>query len=325
MAIVKFINSECPMNNIVGYVTRDEATEQKLISGIECSPDTALEEFRYVKRKFNKENGRTYCHIVQSFSPDDNITPEVAHEIGLKFAEYFPDFQILVATHYNTEHIHNHLILNSVNYKNGKKFHQTAQEMMRAKEYSNKLCLQYGLSVTEPRTRCSDNPKWKQRLRNIAVYALENTCTKEGFIEFMEMHGYKVKWEDKYKYITFTTPEGYKCRDNKLFDERLLKDNLEIYFALGGCESELVDQFCDYKTPEHNSCATMTTTSGLLTLLGDLLCIAPPEKDFESRPIKELSPFEKMQLEKILGKKISPEAYAYYSAQDDEQTMGFYM
>ena len=90
MAIVKFITSGCPMNNIFPYVTRKEATEQRLISGIGWSPDTALEEFRYIKQKYGKEDGRSYYHIVQSFSPNDNLTPETAHEIGLKFAEYFP-------------------------------------------------------------------------------------------------------------------------------------------------------------------------------------------------------------------------------------------
>lgn len=110
MAIVKFISSGCPMNNIFPYVMRDETTEQRLIDGINCSSDTALEEFRYVKQKYGKEDGRTYCHIVQSFSPEDDISPETAHEIGMKFAEYFPGFQIVVATHYNTDHVHNHLI-----------------------------------------------------------------------------------------------------------------------------------------------------------------------------------------------------------------------
>lgn len=135
MAIVKFITSGCPMNNIFPYVTRKEATEQRLISGIYCSPDTALEEFRYIKQKYGKEDGRSYYHIVQSFSPNDNLTPETAHEIGLKFAEYFPGFQILVATHCNTGNIHNHLIMNSVSFENGKKFHQSRDGLLQVKAY----------------------------------------------------------------------------------------------------------------------------------------------------------------------------------------------
>ena len=223
LAVVKFVNAGSPMNNIFDYVTRREATESKLISGVNCSPESALEEFRFVKKRFHKEDGRSYYHIVQSFSPDDDLTPETAHEIGLKFAEYFPEFQVLVATHTNTHAVHNHLIMNSVNFENGKKFHQSRNEMLQAKEYSNQLCREYGLSVTETKTKNPRNARWKRDLIETASYAIGWSATKEEFIEYMREHGYKVQWEDKYKYITFTTPEGYKVRDNKLFDERFLK------------------------------------------------------------------------------------------------------
>ena len=88
MAIVKFVASGCPMNNIFPYVMNKEKTDDTLISGFNCSPDTALQEFTLVKKQFKKEDGRTYVHIVQAFSPDDDLTPETAHEIGLRFAEY---------------------------------------------------------------------------------------------------------------------------------------------------------------------------------------------------------------------------------------------
>ena len=106
MAIVKFVASGCPMNNIFPYVMNREKTDENLISGINCSPDTVLQEFTFVKKQFKKEDGRTYVHIVQAFSPDDDLTPELAHEIGLRFAEYFGGYQALVATHRNTDHIH---------------------------------------------------------------------------------------------------------------------------------------------------------------------------------------------------------------------------
>ena len=76
MAIVKFVASGCPMNNIFPYVMNKEKTDENLISGINCSPDTVLQEFTFVKKQFKKEDGRTYVHIVQAFSPDDDITPE---------------------------------------------------------------------------------------------------------------------------------------------------------------------------------------------------------------------------------------------------------
>ena len=147
MAIVKYVNAGSPMNNIFNYVTRSDATNRKLIDGVNCSPESALDEFRFVKKQFGKEDGRMYYHIIQSFAPDDRLSPSKAHEIGLKLAEYFPDYQVLVATHTNTNCLHNHLILNSVSFKNGKKFHQSRDEMLRFKEYSNRLCQAEGLSV----------------------------------------------------------------------------------------------------------------------------------------------------------------------------------
>ena len=326
MAIVKFAPAGSPLNNIFDYVMRDEATEDKLISGINCSPESALDEFRFVKRRFHKEDGRSYYHIVQSFSPDDDLTPETAHEIGLKFADYFPGFQIVVATHVNTKAIHNHLIMNSVNYENGKMFHQSRNEMLQAKEYSNQLCREYGLSVTETKTKNPRHAKWKRDLLQVAEYALGHSATKEEFIEYMRYHGYDVQWEDKYKYITFTSPEGWKVRDNKLFDERFLKDNLEIYFALGGCDSAIIDPYFDYVTPNHPDCYTMTYSDGLINLLGDILSTVPEDFYYQPHYINELNTAEKLRLEKILGRRICNEAfYTYCTREDYEREQGISM
>ena len=327
MAIVKFVNSGSPMNNIFNYVTRSEATESKLVSGVNCSPDSALDEFKFIKKRFGKEDGRTYYHIIQSFSPDDNLTPETANEIGIKLAEYFPGFQILVATHVNTIAIHNHLIMNSVNFENGKKFHQSRDEMLQVKEYSNQLCQEYGLSVTESKTNNTRNSLWKRQLIETASYAIGWSVTKEDFIEYMREHGYDVKWEDKYKYITFTTPEGYKVRDNKLFDERFLKDNLELYFAMGGCDGAMLDTYCDYVTPYHDDSFTMTSSDGLLNLLGDILSAVPEDFYYQPRYIKEMNTMEKLRLEKILGRKITNEAFITYCTREDyerEQGISLY-
>ena len=92
MAILKCVASGCPLNNIFGYVKRREATKDKLIGGANCNPDSALDEYIFVKKLFHKEEGRQYYHFVQSFSPEDDLTPETAHEIGLRFAEAFPEY-----------------------------------------------------------------------------------------------------------------------------------------------------------------------------------------------------------------------------------------
>ena len=89
MAIVKFVAVKRTIKSALNYIINPEKTNETLISGVNCTPESAESEFDFTKRKFNKHGGREYYHIVQSFTPDDNITPEIAHEIGIKFAEYF--------------------------------------------------------------------------------------------------------------------------------------------------------------------------------------------------------------------------------------------
>ena len=323
MAIVKFIASKCSMSYIFKYVTDDEKTEDKLISGVNCSPESAFDEFTYVKERFGKTDGRQYYHIIQSFSPDDDVTPKMAHEIALKFAECFPGFQILIATHTNKEHIHTHFVMNSVNFETGKKFHQTEKEMEERKKYSNRLCREYGLSETEVKSDYKNIPKWKLELRRTALAALKWSHSKEEFIEYMENHGYKVKWEDGYKYITFTTPDGHKCRDNKLFCDQLLKINMEIYFRLGGCDSPIVEHYDEHKTYIYEGFG-YTPGTRLLNLLGDLLSIEPEDSNgYTPEMLTELEKEDIEILEELLGRRVEPNAFLHYSTREEyEQSQG---
>lgn len=312
MAIVKFVISESPMNNIFPYIMKKEKTEQKLISGINCMPETAMEEFIAVKKQFGKTNGRQYYHVVQSFSPDDNITPETAHEIGLKFAEYFGDYQTVVATHIDRKHIHNHIVFNSVNFKNGKKFHQMKNEMIQAKEYSNKLCEDYGLSVTEAKATRYDMPKWKRKLLIKVEYAMKHSATKEDFIYVLGRMGIKVDWQDNHKYITFTTDDNHKCRDNKLFDERFLKENLEIYFELGGFYSDIAEEYQNYETPYEG-----TISDDLFRLIGNLFNF---EMQNNSRR-KWMPHHSREEIEKLIAHGLKVTNEDYYSEYNEYHGM----
>ena len=236
MANIKFVAVSRGLSDILDYVTNREKTVDSLITGVNCAAQTAQDVFEAVKKHFRKTDGRSYYHIVQAFAPDDPLNFETAHEIGLRFAEYFKGYQCLVVTHMNTAHIHNHIVMNSVNFETGQKFHQTAREMQQAKEFSNQLCREYGLSVTESKADPFHIPKWKKCLRNTIKEAMENCANRQEFIEFLLEYGYQVQWEPGKKYITYTTPENIKCRDNKLFDQTLLRKNMEAYFAMGGCE-----------------------------------------------------------------------------------------
>ena len=119
MANVKFIAVSRGLRGIVDYVTNREKTVEQLISGVNCVARTAVPEFEAVKKQFRKTEGRGYYHIVQAFAPDDPLDFTTAHELGVKLAEHFGGYQCIVVTHMNTAHIHNHIIMNSVNFETG--------------------------------------------------------------------------------------------------------------------------------------------------------------------------------------------------------------
>ena len=234
MASVKFVAVSQPLSGILHYVTNREKTTQRLISGVNCVAESAYEEFTATKLQFHKTGGRAYYHIVQAFAPNDPLDFDTAHELGIKLAEHFPGYQCLVATHMNTAHIHNHIIMNSVSFEDGRKFHQSAQEMRQVKEFVNDLCWEYGLSVTESKADPKRIPDWKHDLRYAIREAMSCTSTKQEFISHMEELGYKVDWKPDHKYMTYTTPNGIRCRDSKLFDETLSRESIECYYRLGG-------------------------------------------------------------------------------------------
>ena len=241
MAIIKFINNKFSLKKTLNYICKEEKTDNKLISGKDCIPEIAYEEMMTVKKMYNKLTGREKIHFVQSFSPNDKLTYEQAHEIGIRMAEYFKGFQVVVATHKDREHIHNHIVLNTVNFETGLKFHQSKQDLQKIKELSNQICKEYGLTVTENKSKISDikineyqarlkGISWKQLLINDIDSVMKKTNNKYEFFKEMNKLGYKVNWSKEKLSIIYTTPKGYKCSDRKLHNEKYLRENMEKYF-----------------------------------------------------------------------------------------------
>lgn len=266
MAIIKFTSGKINPRAVINYVCNKEKTTDKLISGKDCMPESCEYEFAEVKKAFGKTDGRTYYHMIQSFSPDDRITPEQAHEVGLQMAELFEGYQVLVVTHTNKAHTHNHLVINSVNFESGKKLTISNQELEEIKNYSNNICLQNGWDVTEAKTRRNRNPKWKQIIIEDALTAMAESYSMDEYISKLKELGVYVSYNPDYKYMTYSDAEGRKCRDAKLFDERLLKKNLELYFDLGGAETLIGDTILDYETPKSGNC-----TDGLTNLITNFI------------------------------------------------------
>lgn len=136
--------------------------------------------------------------------------------------------------------------MNSVNTETGKKFHINENEVEMLMKESDRIIQHYGLSVlpSQPKKqkvkpmsdreyRSADNGQsWKLHLAMMIDDAMLQAISREHFIELMEMEGYSVKWTDEGKYITYTTPDGFKCRDNKLHEEKYLKGNMENEFRI---------------------------------------------------------------------------------------------
>ncbi|OQB11328.1 MAG: Relaxase/Mobilization nuclease domain protein [Firmicutes bacterium ADurb.Bin193] len=313
MAVVKF---GCGKGNAAGalnYIMNKEKTLNKLVTGRNCVPQNADKEFDAVKKLFGKTEGRQYYHIIQSFSPDDPVDFHTAHGIGIELADYFSEFQSVVATHVDRKHTHNHIILNSVNFKTGYKFHQTAKELEQVKTYSNQLCMAHGLSTTEPKARRKQWPEWKKKLKRDALFAMQNTRSKEDFILCMNGMGYEVDWRDNHKYVTFTTPDNQKCRDNKLFDERLLKKSMEQYFAMGGC---------DWQYAEGYASEDCSDVAGELASLLQQIFSGHNSSDYYTETIWH----SEQELEKLLltGHKLSAPATRHVQKDDDEEYEQFH-
>ena len=161
MAIVHFVKSKRTqtvggLNGVLNYCCKASKVDYEgrpLVSGINCVPQCALQEFMNTKRLHHSTKGRMYYHMVQSFRPDDPVTPEMAHEIALKLAEQIPGFEIVVATHTDRDHIHSHFVINSVSCDTGLKYHSNRDSLEQLWKASDELCMQYGLSVVKPKKK----------------------------------------------------------------------------------------------------------------------------------------------------------------------------
>ena len=252
MALVKFIAATKSQTSgglwgTIHYCCREEKTAYQgrhLVTGVNCVAETAYQEFMNTKRLHNKNDGRMFYHMIQSFKPEENLTPQTAHEIALKMANQLPGFEILVATHTDREHIHSHFIINSVSVDSGKKYHSNLESLQQLREISDQICTAYGLSVIQPKHRktpamsareyrsADKGQSWKLQLAITIEDAMTMARSCDHFISLMELEGYQVRWSKEQKYITYTDPQGNKCRDIRLHEEKYRKENMEREFRI---------------------------------------------------------------------------------------------
>ncbi len=243
MAVIKRIASKATPKKIVSYLTQEEKTEEKLIGGKDCDPDNIVNDFNMTQELYGKTGGVKYHHIIQSFSPEDNITPEKAHEIGKELAEsQFKGFEVFVVTHKDKDHIHNHLVVNSVSFENGLKYNASNKSLWDIKRESNRLCERENLktldlyhkaekriSSAEKRIMDRGQIPWKDELRQIIDIARERTKDLQSFREFLEKN-FEIETRVTKNSISYKHPDHGKAIRGRSLGDRYNKEELENEF-----------------------------------------------------------------------------------------------
>ena len=279
MAITKIWKVSERLDITIDYAVNGDKTEQKLyVSGINCIPNTAFNEIKNVKKQFLKTTGIQGFHGVQSFIVGE-VTAEQAHKIGLQLAEelWGDKFQVIVSTHINTDNIHNHFVLNSVSFLDGKRFCNTKKDYALMRKTSDRLCEEYGLNVLQQEDKYikyATSDLYKELMRDSIDYAIANAKDYEQFIQILKdldyivtdrnctlsirrdpykrntrierQFGYKYSKENIYKRILETQPEfPYSPESYLLFSKTYDKYNNEKqkHLQLKGTISYLIYKY----------------------------------------------------------------------------------
>ena len=254
MAIISFTNykrgqsSGC-MKAVMRYTMQEKKTlwdGQRLVTGVNCQPESAYAEFMTTKRLYHKTDGVMFYHMVQSFPKGETVDPVTAHAAALRLAEYYKGYEVLVCTHTDRDHIHSHLLINSVNFDTGRKFHIAKEQLQELRQHNDQVCMEFSLPVFKPKgtrrkTKTMTTGEYhtavrgesrKLQLMNVIDDCMRHAHSREEFIALMESEGYKVRWEKNRRNITYTAPSGWQCRDRMLFGDKYLKENMEHEFRI---------------------------------------------------------------------------------------------
>ena len=235
------------MKSVMRYVSQLSKTlwdGQQLVSGIDCQPETAFDEFLSTKLLHHKDGGVMFYHMVQSFPKGAAIDSRTAHEAACRLAGYFEGCEVLVCTHVDREHIHSHCIINSVNFETGKKVHMADEQIQELRIRNDQICEELGLPKFQRdgqrQARGMSNAEyytadrgdsWKFELMRVIDECMRYAGNREEFLALLRAEGYDATWTDSRKNITYVTPDGRKCRDSKLHMEKYLKENMEAEFG----------------------------------------------------------------------------------------------
>lgn len=214
--------------NVLAYV-KDPAKTQRLVTGINCEVDTALSDMRTTKKRWDKKGGILGYHIIHSYAPGE-VTPDEAHAAGVEFAQRLlgDKYEVVVATHVDREHLHCHIVFNSVSFVDGKKYRSDFKSYFEdLRGTSNEVSRERGLSVIEPEGHGKHYTEWtaEKQGRNTVLglvrqdidAAIAESFTFESFLAALRRQGYTVKYGSNIKHTTVSPPGGgYVFRLNKM-------------------------------------------------------------------------------------------------------------
>lgn len=228
------------ISQVMTYATNPDKTEKQFYTtGINCEVKDSVKQMQLVKMIYGKENGILAFHAYQSFN-EGEVTPEIAHEIGVKLAnEMWGDrFQVVVSTHLNTEHFHNHFVINSVSFKDGKKYYSNLTNTALLRKTSDEICQEYGLSVLKEKICKSginfenfyeksmrDSDYYKFAKEDID-YAIEHSYTLKQFQQILESMGYNYYYRAD-KLSVRREPYKRNIRVERAFGEEYSLENIK--------------------------------------------------------------------------------------------------
>lgn len=241
MAIIKAVHSKASITTAIRYIERPCKTKTALMTGISCSPDSAGAEMAVTQKIWSKSGGRSYDHYVQSFAPEEHVSPEEAHSIAVEWAQKeFPGFEVVVATHTDTKHLHSHILVNAVSYLDGHKIHTSRHWLEEAKRVSDEICIRHGLTITKKgydfegfqkrisaiwskddyhlmeRARHGEISSYVYDIYTKATHARSLSHSREEYISNLARHGISVRWTDTRRDITYTDSDGHRIRSSRL-------------------------------------------------------------------------------------------------------------
>ena len=204
MATTKIWKIKNRFDNVIDYVSnKDKTDNKKYVSGINCLPETAFKEMYIVKKQYNNTNGILGFHAYQSFKGCE-VTSDEAHEIGIRLAEelWGDRFQVIVATHTNTQNVHNHFFINSVSFVDGKKYYDNKVNYAIMRRTSDDLCKEYELQTLEEKSfyknisnRYARSSKYLDEIRADIDYAISQANIYNDFTKILTKMGYELNHE----------------------------------------------------------------------------------------------------------------------------------